>query len=434
MCGRQLEQYLQSVQFDETAAHQIASFSLQQPGWFLLFFALAAGFMWLVFRGTFAGSGARWGIALLSLLLVVDLGRANQPWILWWNYADKYSSNPIIDALRAKPYEHRVAMLSVNSPRLQTLQQLHKIEWSQHAYPYYNIQSLDIVQLPRQPEDMVAFDRALSTENVADMAKFATRRWELTNTRYLLGVGEPEEAVNRQLDPEKQRIRLAKRFRLVAKPGITRVTALDQISAEIDPTGPYALYEFAGALPRAKFYDHWEVATNDAAALKTLASSSFDPQQSVLVNGESLPASLATSTNDYAAPVEFVRYSPKDIVLKCEQQRAGVLLLNDRYDPNWNLHVDGKPAKLLRCNHLMRGAYLEPGRHIVEFRFQPPSKLIYVSLAALALGAVLTGAVIATGRRETSKTTSVPQRNGPAPSPDKAREKRAPQVAAKAGK
>src|SRR5882724_7352863 len=100
---------------------------------------------------------------------------------------------------------------------------------------------------------MVAFDRALITENVAEKGKFAARRWELTNTRYLLGAAESEEAINSQIDPEQRRIRIAQRFRLIAKPGVNHVSRLDEITVELDPNGPDALYEFTGALSRAKF-------------------------------------------------------------------------------------------------------------------------------------------------------------------------------------
>ena len=34
--------------------------------------------------------------------------------------------------------------------------------------------------------------------------------------------------------------------------------------------------------------------------------------------------------------------------------------------------VDGQPAHLLRCNYIMRGVYLTPGRHSIEFRFRTP--------------------------------------------------------------
>jgi hypothetical protein len=76
-----------------------------------------------------------------------------------------------------------------------------------------------------------------------------------------------------------------------------------------------------------------------------------------------------------------------------------VLLLNDRFDPNWNVRVDGKPETLLRCNYIMRGVYLPPGAHTIEFRFQPPVGPLYVSLAAVGTGLLLLGFVLVTARQ-----------------------------------
>jgi uncharacterized membrane protein YfhO len=72
---------------------------------------------------------------------------------------------------------------------------------------------------------------------------------------------------------------------------------------------------------------------------------------------------------------------------------VSVLLLNDKYDPGWQVWVDGKPAELLRCNFLMRGVQLPAGAHTVEFLFKPDVRTLYVSLAAIALGVLLMGVV-----------------------------------------
>jgi uncharacterized membrane protein YfhO len=73
-----------------------------------------------------------------------------------------------------------------------------------------------------------------------------------------------------------------------------------------------------------------------------------------------------------------------------------VLLLNDHYDPYWQVSVDGKPQPLLRCNSLMRGVEVPGGEHDVEFRFAPPNNSLYVSLAAVLLGLALTGILVFT--------------------------------------
>jgi uncharacterized membrane protein YfhO len=94
--------------------------------------------------------------------------------------------------------------------------------------------------------------------------------------------------------------------------------------------------------------------------------------------------------------VDFTSYAPKRIVLQARAASPSVLLLNDKYDPNWKVSVDGKPETLLRCNYLMRGVYLQPGTHTVEFRFEPPINTLYASLGAVFVSLLLIGYLILT--------------------------------------
>jgi len=160
------------------------------------------------------------------------------------------------------------------------------------------------------------------------------------------------------------------------------------LTAVVATNGQYAVIEFAGALPRAGLYSQWITQTNDAQALETLFSPGFNPAQTVLV-ATNLPAPPAGATNQSAGTVAFVSYAPKDLVLKADVKTPAVLLLNDKYDPYWQVLVDGHPAPLLRCNFIMRGVSLTPGAHTVEFHFRPPYQGLYVSLAAIVLGLVL---------------------------------------------
>jgi hypothetical protein len=156
--------------------------------------------------------------------------------------------------------------------------------------------------------------------------------------------------------------------------------------------GPCALYEFAGALPRARLYTDWQVSTNNDETLRQLASPAFDPAQKVLV-ADPLPAPAAANAKGSGGTVDFTSYAPKDIVFHAKAAAPCVLLLNDRFDPGWKVTVDGKPAKLLRCNYVMRGVQVPPGEHEIEFRF-PPSVIALVCLPVSSLGPA-TGLVLA---------------------------------------
>jgi polysaccharide biosynthesis/export protein len=433
-----LVRYLQAVEVPGDPK-EIAAFSISQAGWFILLFALAAGLCLLVIAGVFAGKRARLGGLLLGTFLIFDLGRADLPYVIHWNYKEKYevgSLNPIEVFLRDKTYEHRVAILPLEAQsQLRGYDYLfgglglYRIEWAQQHFPYYNIQSLDIIQMPRIPEDTKAYWETFYPRTEAE-AQLYGRHWQLTNTRYLLGPAGFLNFLNQQFDPAQQRFRIAQRFDVVAKPGVMQPTGLEQLTAAPSPDGDLALFEFTGALPRAKLYSNWQVGTNDPAALQTwlselqqhlpesdfniftnlskvdqatlatLSNPNFDPEQTVLISSP-LPA-MPGAASQNSGTVEFKSYSPKDIVLDANAAAPSVLLLNDKYDPNWRVTVDGKPSELLRCNFIMRGVYVPAGSHTVEFQFSLPSKTLYVTLAAIATGIALLGLLIFLQRRQPS--------------------------------
>jgi hypothetical protein len=406
-----LVQYLRTVGFDdENMASQIAAFSVGQAGWFVLLFTLATGLYLLVMAGVFAGKRAKLGGWMLGILLVVDLGRADLPYIIHWDYKQKYASNPILDFLRDKPYEHRVIGLPFRSPQHLPFYNdywgdLYRIEWAQHHFPYYDIQSLDLIQRPRVPADEEAYETALAPRS-ADMYYLMARRWQLTNTRYLLGPTGFLDVLNEQLDPLQHRFRIVQRFDVLPKPGIQQLSSLEEITAVPGNDGACALFEFTGALPRASLYSIWQISTNDSATLKTLASTNFDPLQQVLVSTPLPNAPAVNATNENPGTVEFKNYAPKDIKFKAKANTPAVLLFNDKFDPHWQVTVDGKPAELLRCNFIMRGVYLTPGAHTVEFNFTLPNGPLYVSLAAIIVGVLLSGCLLVWQRRTNSSLSN----------------------------
>jgi len=410
------------------AAQATARHTVGQIGRTFLFLIPAVGLVALTLGGCFRGRRARFAEVLFVGLLVADLVPVNRPWVVFVNWKVKYESNPVIDFLRERPYEQRVTIFPLDRfvdlrrlPRemLPVVQQysffaqLYGIEWTQHLFQYYNIQSLDIVQEPRVATDKAAYEAALALAS-------PLRKWELSNTRYLLGPTAFLDSLNQQLDAGKGRFRIATKFDLAAKPGVDpSLPQLEQVTTVISSNGQMAVIDFTGALPRAKLYTNWKVSTNepaklrewvksiqprvpkdwavaleaqtdaDLATLHELADNSFDPLQTVLL---AKPLPVSPGTNENPGAVKFESYAPKHIVFSARANAPAVLLLNDKFDPNWKVWVDGKPAELLRCNFIVRGVFLnQAGEHRVEFKYQPPLTGLYVSLAAVFVALGLLG-------------------------------------------
>ena len=412
--------YLQKVGFGEEAlAREIATFSITQAGWFILLFAIASALVILTIAGYFSGPRAKTGAVLLGTFLLFDLVRADLPYVIHWDYKLKYevgALNPIEDFLRDKTYEHRVARLPFDPQQplrgydnaFCGLGGIYSIEWTQHHFLYHNIQSLDIVQMSRMPENLKAYLEALSPRGTPESLPLMTRHWQLTNTRYLLGAAGFLNVLNQQLDPGKNRFRIAQRFDIVPKPGFLQPQALEQLTAQPTSDGDLALFEFTGALPRAKLYSNWQVNTNGSAVLKTLADLNFDPEKTVLIDTPSKNLPLV-STNENNGSVAFTSYGLKHIVFAATNPAPAVLLLNDQYDPGWRVRVDGQPAELLRCNFMMRGVYLPAGTHTVEFNFTLPHPLLYVTLAAMLLGILLGVYLLIVGRKAVTNPSDDPR-------------------------
>lgn len=64
-------------------------------------------------------------------------------------------------------------------------------------------------------------------------------------------------------------------------------------------------------------------------------------------------------------------YEPDRVELEVRRASPGLLLLADAYYPGWRAWVDEKEVRIVRADYAFRGVKLDPGRHLVQFRFEP---------------------------------------------------------------
>jgi hypothetical protein len=230
-----LVRYLQEVDFEAAMADLIARFSISQVFWFVVTLGFAVALFIITLSGYFSAPRWRIGTIALGLVLVLDLVRANTPWVITYDYEQKYASNPIVDFLKDKSYLHRASVLQSQSP----FNSLYEYLWKQHLFQYYDIQSLDIIMLPRPPIEYAGFEPALRPHPL--------RRWQLTNNRYLLGPAGFLPVLNQQLDPARQRFRIVTNFDLGLKPGVGSYSGhMEEITAAPSPPSRHAVLELAG--------------------------------------------------------------------------------------------------------------------------------------------------------------------------------------------
>lgn len=233
------------------------------------------------------------------------------------------------------------------------------------------------------PEIDYSFLSALSPRDLSQPFTIG-RLWQLTNTRYLLGMKVFVDSLNAEIDPANQSFRVHSAFDFV--PREPTGSGVENITTVLRPEGQFAVFEFGAALPRAKLFNRWQIMTNEAQALETLASPGFDPRKTVLLAAPVPASSENSDRNANEGDATITSYEPKRVVLTATPPSPAVLLLNDKIDPNWKVTVNGQPQPLLRCNYIMRGVFLSSGTHTVEFYFDPPHGALYISLATIAAG------------------------------------------------
>src|SRR5438094_4504825 len=107
-------------------------------------------------------------------------------------------------------------------------------------------------------------------------------------------------------------------------------------------------------------------------------STGFGPREGAYVaNAVKLPDSCQGTG-------EIVHEIPTRITISLHMDTAGLVVLADLWDKGWRAYLDGKPARILRTDHAVRGVVTPARSSTLEFRYEPASFASGLRLAALA--------------------------------------------------
>jgi hypothetical protein len=162
-------------------------------------------------------------------------------------------------------------------------------------------------------------------------------------------------------------------------------------SKAVGRIGPAVLYETSDALDRATIIPASRVIPSRQERLEYLCGEAFDPRREVVLEGgPPAPAGGPGKAIVLERSQGFYR-------IEADAPLGGYLLLSEAHYPGWSCTLGGRPAELLRANHFLQAVRLEPGRHVVEFRYR--GTIVLWGLAILAVGGAAGGAWIAIDRR-----------------------------------
>lgn len=159
------------------------------------------------------------------------------------------------------------------------------------------------------------------------------------------------------------------------------------------PDGGTIILENRNVLPKAWLAPVAVPVNSAQEALGTLQDPAFNPRLMALV--ESTPPIAMAGPNaplaGSAGEVRVLRYEGDRIDLEAAVTMNSMMVLGEKYYKGWRATVDGKETEIYPVNHVLRGIYLTPGNHKVEFVFDPmPFKVgKYLTLASFAIFALM---------------------------------------------
>ncbi len=150
------------------------------------------------------------------------------------------------------------------------------------------------------------------------------------------------------------------------------------------------VFENARALPRGLVAPRVRVVADEAAARTLLAEPSFDPRGAVLV--EQADAAAAGLGGGGAAgglasggSVTVADTANAQVTMHARLAQRGLVMLDDSWTPGWSVRVDGRAARPVRVDDVMRGVVAPAGAHTIVWSYRVPGLAAGALLSGLAL-------------------------------------------------
>lgn len=152
------------------------------------------------------------------------------------------------------------------------------------------------------------------------------------------------------------------------------------------PDGREVVLENRNVLPKAWLVPSVFQVADRGHGLQILQNPAFDPRRVALVESAP-PIVMGQSSQAATGSVVVERYEGKRIDLTATTPLNSLLVMGEKYYQGWKAFVDGNRVDIYPVNNILRGIYLTPGTHKVEFVFDPlPFKIgKWLTLASFAL-------------------------------------------------
>jgi hypothetical protein len=151
--------------------------------------------------------------------------------------------------------------------------------------------------------------------------------------------------------------------------------------------GAAQVLEFGAALPRVTVVGEYRVLSPPQAILDSVASGRFN--SATLTFLEEDPRLTLGPVEGASATIDSYRLN--DVAITVDTPGPGLVRLADLWYPDWVATVDGRPARILKADYLLRAVAVPAGRHRVEFHYRSKAVRHGLVLSIVSLIVVLAG-------------------------------------------
>lgn len=138
------------------------------------------------------------------------------------------------------------------------------------------------------------------------------------------------------------------------------------------PDGKDVVVENRAVLPKGWLVPAVVVIDEPKQIPAALGNPAFDPRRMALVESPPvLPMAPVEGLAVNPGTATVVTYENAKVTVQARALTNALLVLGDKYFNGWRATVDGKEAAIVPVNLVLRGVYVTPGDHTVEFIFDP---------------------------------------------------------------
>jgi hypothetical protein len=146
-------------------------------------------------------------------------------------------------------------------------------------------------------------------------------------------------------------------------------------------------------MPRASLISSWIVIGSREKMFAALASPSFNPRETVLIeNDPGIPMQNTTLKN---SEVRILNRSTDYLVIEAETSAPAILLITDTYSEGWQAYaLEGSSEaryQVIPADYAFRGIPLEPGKHRIRLEYMPDEFRIGRIISLVSLGIFTAG-------------------------------------------